>query len=112
MDHDILTAQGRLTLRTALRLSRSELAKFVGVSMVTVVRWEASDAYSVHGLVGLILSALRDAIASRGIGPVRAVVIRASYDHRRALKDLLDMAGDERDLATAPRSRVASPATR
>jgi DNA-binding XRE family transcriptional regulator len=60
-------------LRAELRLSRSMLARFVGVSDATVVRWERKGAQP-RGLVLLLLGTLARATAAAGAATTRRIV--------------------------------------
>jgi transcriptional regulator with XRE-family HTH domain len=81
-------------LRKRLGLSRTELARFVGVSEATVVRWESDEPVSEpRGLQAVLLRALADAAASHPPRDVARAVRLSSWDHRVALKALLAAAG-------------------
>lgn len=49
------------TLRSQLGLSRAALARFLGVTEMTVIRWEAGDQSAPRGLPLLILQTLQRA---------------------------------------------------
>ncbi|MDH5674069.1 MAG: helix-turn-helix domain-containing protein [Myxococcales bacterium] len=77
-------------LRARLGLSRSELARFLGVSEPTVVRWESGSAISEpKGLQALLLRALADASGGQPASDVARIVRSCGLDHRAALADLL-----------------------
>lgn len=80
-------------LRFRLRLSRSELSRFLGVSEATVVRWESdSTVTEPKGLQAVLLRALEDASRERGFSDVARVVRSSGADHRSALRELLAVA--------------------
>lgn len=80
-------------LRKSLGLSRAEFALFLGVSEVTVARWESSEAVSEpKGLQAVLLRAVADAAAAHPTGDVARVVRSCGMNHRDALKSLLDAA--------------------
>lgn len=81
-------------LRKLLGVSRSEFARFLGVSEATIVRWESDDAVTEpKGLQAVLLRAIDD--ASRKCAPkdVARLVRASGLDHRSALKQLLSAAG-------------------
>jgi transcriptional regulator with XRE-family HTH domain len=79
------------SLRRILGLSRSELSRFLGVSEATVVRWESDrTASEPKGLQAILLATLADAAASHPPAVVGRVVRSCGWDHRDALKTLLD----------------------
>ena len=81
-------------IRKSLRLSRSELARFLGVSEATIVRWESDDAVSEpRGLQAVLLRAIADAIQRQPPPTVARTVRQCGLDHRDALKTLLAAAG-------------------
>lgn len=81
-------------LRMQLRLSRSELGRFLGVSEATVVRWESDDTVSEpKGLQAVLLNALADAAESRPQKEISRVVRSCGVDHRVAMRELLEAAG-------------------
>lgn len=78
-------------IRSRLDLSRSELARFLGVSEATVVRWERDRAVSEpRGLQAVLLSILEDATSTHDPKTVARVVRSCGLDHRDALKVLLE----------------------
>lgn len=80
-------------LRSNLELSRSEVARFLGVSEATVVRWESDQSMSEpKGLQALLLSALLDAEERNPTREVASLVRSCGLDHRAALRTLLDVA--------------------
>ena len=81
-------------MREALGLSRSELARFLGVSEATVVRWESSEAVSEpRGLQAVLLQAIHDAATAQPAIAVARTVRQCGMNHREALKTLLAAAG-------------------
>ena len=81
-------------LRVRLGLSRSEFARFVGVSDATVVRWESDGVITEpRGVQAVILAALADASTDHPPEDIARVVRSCGLDHRVALKELLDAAG-------------------
>jgi DNA-binding transcriptional regulator YiaG len=91
-DHDAAVASV-LRLRSELGLSRTEFARFLGVSEATVVRWESDrTATEPKGLQAVILSALLEATRKRGHVPMARVVRSCGLDHRVALRAVLDAA--------------------
>ena len=88
-------------LRAALRLSRAELARFLGVSGPTVVRWESQRSMTEpRGLQAVLLRVLADAAAVKPRQEVARIVRSCDVDHRHALRTLLaarrEPSGDER----------------
>ena len=83
-----------LGLRKRLGLSRAELARFLGVSEATVVRWESDEAVSEpKGLQAVLLRVLADAAGSHAPREIARTVRSCGLDHREALKSLLAAAG-------------------
>jgi transcriptional regulator with XRE-family HTH domain len=81
------------TLRKSLGLSRAEFARFLGVSEVTVARWESTENVSEpKGLQAVLLRALADAAAAHSTGHVARLVRSCGMNHRVALKSLLEAA--------------------
>ena len=81
-------------LRRTLGLSRSELARFLGVSEATIVRWESDDAVSEpRGLQAVLLRAIEDAASLQPPAAVARTVRQCGLNHREALKTLLAAAG-------------------
>lgn len=79
-------------LRGALGLSRSELARFLGVSEPTVIRWESNKRVSEpKGLPAVLLGALSEAATNADNSHVKRLVCRCDLNHRAAVKALLDM---------------------
>jgi DNA-binding XRE family transcriptional regulator len=81
-------------LRQKLALSRAHLARFLGVSEATVVRWE-SDAGVTEpkGLQSVLLRTLADAANAQPPAQVGRTVRSCAVDHRVALRSLLDAVG-------------------
>ena len=89
-------------IRTRLRLSRAEFARFFGVSEATVTRWESDEAVSEpSGLQAILLRAVMDALGARPPESIARVVRSCGIDHRAALAELL-RAASERPPATDP----------
>ncbi len=90
-------------LRSELRLSRAELARFLGVSDVTVFRWETVDPKQSksrpHGLVLTVLRAIRDATDKQGPGVVSRLVREGVLEQRAALIRLFGVANPKPCLA-------------
>lgn len=81
-------------LRRRLKLSRAELARFLGVSEATVVRWESDHGISEpRGLQAVLLKVLADAAARQEPRDIARTVRSCGLDHREALKTLLAVAG-------------------
>jgi DNA-binding XRE family transcriptional regulator len=86
-------------LRQQLRLSRSEFARFLGVSEATIVRWEVKDSVSEpKGLQAVLIRAIIDALATESAVEVARVIRSCGLDHRAALRRLL-AAGQERAVS-------------
>jgi hypothetical protein len=87
------------TLRKQLRLSRSEFARFLGVSEATIVRWEVKDSISEpKGLQAVLIRAIKDAMVTESAVDVARIVRGCGLDHRAALRRLL-AAGQERTVS-------------
>ena len=83
-----------LELRRRLGLSRCELARFLGVSEATVVRWEHQATVSEpRGVQAVLLRALADAAVQRPLPELARSVRSCGVDHRAALQTLLEAAG-------------------
>lgn len=81
-------------LRNTLGLSRTELARFLGVSEATVVRWESDEsATEPKGLQAVLLNALSDALIAQPPADVARTVRGCSVNHREALQNLLAATG-------------------
>jgi transcriptional regulator with XRE-family HTH domain len=90
-DHPQSISVVRRCLRVDLGLTRIELAKFLGVSEATVVRWESDDSMSEpKGLQAVIFSALTDAVGRRPNDEIAKLVRTSGRNHRDALRTLLD----------------------
>jgi transcriptional regulator with XRE-family HTH domain len=84
------------TLRAKLRVSRAELARYLGVSEATVTRWEATDDPSEpKGLQAVLLRALLDATDRHPPDRIGRLIRSCGIDHRAALKALLHAANGE-----------------
>jgi len=80
-------------LRHDLGLSRAELARFLGMSEATVVRWESDHAMSEpKGLQAVLLQALIESAATHDPAEVARIIRSCGVDHRAALKRLLQLA--------------------
>jgi DNA-binding XRE family transcriptional regulator len=94
-----LRSENIAVLRQQLRLSRSEFARFLGVSEATIVRWEVKDSVSEpKGLQAVLIRAIRDAMATESPAEVARVIRGCGLDHRAALRRLL-AAGQERTVS-------------
>jgi transcriptional regulator with XRE-family HTH domain len=77
-------------LRALLRLSRAELARFLGVSEPTVVRWESDRGMTEpRGLQAVLLQVLTDATTTQAPQSVARIVRSCGVNHRDALRTLL-----------------------
>ena len=80
-------------LRSDLGISRAHLARFLGVSEATVVRWESDAAVTEpKGLQAVLLQTLVDAVRIHQPALVGRMVRSCDVDHRVALRTLLDAA--------------------
>ena len=80
-------------LRKALGLSRSELARFLGVSEATVVRWESTErATEPKGLQAVLLRAIADAATMHPAKKIAHLVRSCGLNHGAALEQLLTAA--------------------
>jgi DNA-binding transcriptional regulator YiaG len=78
------------TLRKMLGVSRSEFARFLGVSEATVVRWESKERVTEpKGLQAVLLRAIADATTIHTPKEIARVVRSCGLDHRTALEQLL-----------------------
>jgi len=82
------------TFRKALKLSRSDLARFLGVADVSLVRWEAPDGSSPKGLPLLILQALATVRRNHPEYDLRRLVREGPANHADAIKTLLELASE------------------
>jgi len=88
-----VTGNGIRQLRVKLGLSRAHLARFLGVSEATVVRWEADAAVTEpKGLQAVLLQTLDDAANAHPCEQIGRMVRSCGVDHRVALRSLLDAA--------------------
>ncbi len=78
-------------LRATTELSRRELGQFLGVTEMTMGRWEDPRHSRPRGLPKMLLDALYSALQRVGPDWVRRVVLLATHDHRRAIQDLLNL---------------------
>lgn len=79
------------SLRECLRLSRADLARFLGVSEATIVRWESADALSEpRGLQMLLLRAIAGAQNHQLPQDVARVVRSCTLNHGLAIQKLLE----------------------
>jgi len=77
-------------LRKMLGVSRSEFARFLGVSEATIVRWESKAGVSEpKGLQALLLRAIADAATAHPAEKIARLVRSCGLDHRSALEQLL-----------------------
>lgn len=78
------------TMRTSLGLSRADLARFLGVSEATVIRWESDrTASEPRGLPAVLLKALHDASARLPKEHLARLVRSSDINHMTAIRDLL-----------------------
>jgi DNA-binding XRE family transcriptional regulator len=83
------------SLRQHLRLSRTEFARFLGVSEATIVRWEVKDSVTEpKGLQAVLIRAIKDALATESAVEIARLIRSCGLDHRAALRRLL-AAGQE-----------------
>lgn len=80
------------SLRESLSLSRPQLARFLGVSEVTIVRYEAPDGSAPRGMTATLLAALRDAAARSGTTLTRRAVLAAEVDPLRSVTRIAELA--------------------
>jgi DNA-binding transcriptional regulator YiaG len=78
------------TLRKQLKLSRSEFARFLGVSEATIVRWELKESVTEpKGLQAVLIRAIADALKTQTPQDVARLIRGSGLDHRSALRRLL-----------------------
>ena len=78
------------TLRKHLKLSRSEFARFLGVSEATIVRWEVKESVTEpKGLQAVLIRAIADALKTQSPPDVARLIRASGLDHRSALRRLL-----------------------
>lgn len=87
-----MTPEKIAQLRERLRLSRASLARFLGVSEMTVVRWENGTDSSPRGLQLVVLQALESASERHGADTVGRLVKDSSADLGDAIHRLLGLA--------------------
>lgn len=77
-------------VRKMLGVSRSEFARFLGVSEATIVRWESKERVSEpKGLQAVLLRAIADAAVTRAPKELARLVRSCGLNHRSALEQLL-----------------------
>jgi transcriptional regulator with XRE-family HTH domain len=76
-------------LRGDLRLSRSALARFLGVSDATVIRWE-KDGGKPRGIVLLVLQAVERCATAQGFDATRRIVLDGQGSRGPALARLFE----------------------
>jgi len=88
-------------LRQQLELPRSVVARFLCVSEMTIVRWEAdapaggaTSATTPHGLALVVLNAIAAASAIHGVTHVARVVRDGVVDHAGALRAIFNLAAE------------------
>ena len=80
-------------LRELLNLSRVELARFLGVSEATVIRWESDGSITEpKGLQAVLINELRQAIMNSDHDEVGRIVRLCGVNHAESLERLLDLA--------------------
>lgn len=88
----VVTPEQITRLRERLRLSRANLARFLGIAEMTVVRWENGSDSSPRGLQLVVLQAL-DAAAGRHSADVVGRLVRdGAADLGEALRKLFELA--------------------
>lgn len=81
-----------LKVRTQLGLSRPQLARFLQVAEVSIVRWESEEGSSPRGMAATMLAALRSAIEREGAEGVRRAVLSSGLDALGAIQTVTAMA--------------------
>lgn len=85
-----MTGQEIRAFRSKLALSRTDLARFLGVSEATVARWESADPITEpKGLQAILLQLLEDALESQEPHEVGRLVRLCGVDYRSAMRGLL-----------------------
>lgn len=79
-------------LRATLNLSRVALAQFLGVSEITVLRWEAGGDHAPRGLQLVVLDLAQKAVTRVGAEATRRAITYAVLDHGLALQALANAA--------------------
>ena len=79
-------------LRARLKLSRAALARFLGVTEMTVIRWESGDHSSPRGLQLLLLQALDRARARADDETLGRLVNEAAVAPGPAMQRLMTLA--------------------
>lgn len=87
-----MTPEGITELRSRLNLSRANLARFLGVAEMTIVRWENGSDSSPRGLPLVVLQALDAACRLHGADAIGRLVKDSTADLGDALRRLLDLA--------------------
>jgi transcriptional regulator with XRE-family HTH domain len=92
------------SLRSDLGVSRADLARFVGVSQITVIRWESGGGSSPRGVSLVLLVAIQQAFARTTRQALSHLVRTGPMNHALAIRDLLLLAcnserGDPDDRA-------------
>jgi len=93
----VMTPEKIARLREYLRLSRASLARFLGVSEMTVVRWENGTDSSPRGLQLVVLQALESACERHGADSVGRLVKESSADLSDAIHRLFSLAHGSRN---------------
>lgn len=75
-------------LRLELGVTQTEFARFLGVSLPSVTRWEAG-ACKIGEMSRVLMEAMRRAMAEVGIERVSELVIGRGRSHVEAIRDLL-----------------------
>lgn len=89
----MMDAKSISALRSSLEISRALLAQFLGVSDMSVARWESGDA--TPGRLQLILIDAMQKAAERDAESVKALVDRLVVGHGEAIRRLLNLAYGE-----------------
>jgi DNA-binding XRE family transcriptional regulator len=96
------------SLRSKLDVSRADLARFVGVSHATAVRWELEGGgHAPRGVSLVLLVALQQALARSPARELSQLVSNSQTNHALAIQELLHHALGE--FQAAPPE--ASPST-
>ena len=84
-------------LRLSLGLTQDEMARFIGVTTITVSRWERDTTrWQPAGISRTISEILRDAISHSGVAKTRKVVKEIFHrKHSEVLWDVMVLANKE-----------------
>jgi transcriptional regulator with XRE-family HTH domain len=87
-------------LRSRLKLSRAALARFLGVTEMTIIRWESGEQSSPHGLQLLLLQSLERARERADDETLGRLVNEAAVAPGPAIQRLLTLAHPPESLTT------------